>query len=223
MTKTIRADSWAAKLTPDQQMELYRKAKQFGVWTQTVQWAVTEYKLSKVPKQTAFYQWMRGMREEEQRQRIENAAITATEADALGKKAPRDETIIAALKARILEAALAGNAREAAELTRIADILHRHLVEEKKLALAERHLQLIEQEKAGEVKKLRGELTAAQEEAKQNKKTPLVAIYKDGVPLLRRHHNGSEDTVTGQTEQPTSDPAASTPVPPPETPPGDPN
>jgi len=113
----VRTDSWAAKLTPDQQWKLYRKAKESDDWLEALEWAKAELRLDASPSRSAFFNWMSTMRQLECEQRMEEIAIAA----AIGKKVPDDEAIIAAFKMLAVEAGAAGDAKSAGSYARIAD------------------------------------------------------------------------------------------------------
>lgn len=109
----VRTDSWAAKLTEDQSWALYAKARRCQ-WQDAAAWAVAEFELEKSPSRTAFYAWMNQMRQEEHEHRMEQAAIAASEAAALGGTCTKDEALISAFKALATEVALkTGDAKSA--------------------------------------------------------------------------------------------------------------
>ena len=109
----VRTDSWAAKLTEDQSWALYAKARRCQ-WQDAAAWAVAEFGLEKSPSRTAFYAWMNQMRQEEHEHRMEQAAIAASEAAALGGTCTKDEALISAFKALATEVALkTGDAKSA--------------------------------------------------------------------------------------------------------------
>lgn len=118
MAKT-RTDSWAAALTEEQSWTLYYKAMRCQ-WQEAAAWAVKEFELERSPSRTGFYGWLKQMRAQEHEHRMGEAAIAAAEAAALGKKATKDEALIAALKTLATEAALNTDAKTASALIQSA-------------------------------------------------------------------------------------------------------
>jgi len=119
----IRVDSWAAKLTPDQQWKLYDKARQSNVWTEAVDWAKEEFHLDLSPSRSAFFSWMVAMRKLESERRIEEISVAAAEAVALAKKTPRDKALFATFKMLAVEAAIAGNTKAASTYIQLAETI----------------------------------------------------------------------------------------------------
>lgn len=112
MAKT-RTDSWAASLTAEQAWTLYAKSRRCQ-WQVAADWAVEEFGLAKAPSRTAFFAWRAQMHAEEHEHRMEQAAIAAADAAALGQKVTKDEALIAAFKALATEVALTtGDAKSA--------------------------------------------------------------------------------------------------------------
>lgn len=133
MSKT-RTDSWAAGLTEEQSWTLYYKAMRCP-WQEASAWAEKEFGLERGPSRTAFYEWLKTMRAQEHEHRMGQAAIAAAEAAALGKKATKDESLIAALKTLATEAALNTDAKTASALIQSAMAIKDRLQKQKDLDL----------------------------------------------------------------------------------------
>ena len=133
MAKT-RTDSWAAGLTEEQSWTLYYKAMRCH-WNDAAAWAVKEFELERMPSRTGFYEWLKAMRAAEHEHRMGQAAIAAAEAAALGKKATKDESLIAALKTLATEAALNTDAKTASALIQSAMAIKDRVQKENDLAL----------------------------------------------------------------------------------------
>ena len=133
MAKT-RIDSWAAGLTEEQGWTLYYKAMRCE-WQAAAAWAVKEFGLERTPSRTGFYDWLKVMRSQEHEHRMGQAAIAAAEAAALGQKATKDESLIAALKTLATEAALVSDAKTASSLIQSAMAIKDRLQAEKALDL----------------------------------------------------------------------------------------
>lgn len=133
----IRTDSWAAALTEDQQWELYARSKQRGPWTVPAQWAVKEYGIA-MPSQSGFYRWRNAMRASEHDHHMEQAAIAAAEAAALGGKATKDEALVSAFKALATEAALETDAKTAIAFVQSAVAIHDRIIKQRELELKSR-------------------------------------------------------------------------------------
>lgn len=113
----VRADSWAALLTPEQQWALYDHHYQVvhGKWELSAAWAEKEFKLTRRPSRAAFYEWkaqmdeLEAVRAEEIRnvtsERIANAAEGIDIADEKIKRALLAEAMNRALIERNPEAA----------------------------------------------------------------------------------------------------------------------
>lgn len=134
----VRTDSWAAKLTEDQSWALYAKARRCQ-WQDAAAWAVAEFDLEKSPSRTAFYAWMNQMRQEEHEHRMEQAAIAASEAAALGGTCTKDEALISAFKALATEVALkTGDAKSASAFISAAMAIKDRLQKAEELKLKDR-------------------------------------------------------------------------------------
>lgn len=96
-----------------------------------------------------------------------------------------------------LKSALAGDAKAAVEMTRIADTFHGHLMKGKALALAERRFELIKGDTAREMQKLREEKSAAEEAPKRNEKQPLVIDFHGGLPPVYAHQDNEQKENEG--------------------------
>jgi len=145
--------SWGIKLTPDQQWDLYCRAKQRGVlWTQAVDWAVAECGLDKRPSRSAFYRWLKEMDAEASRRRLEEAASATAEAVTLGKSTPSNEDLVATFKTLALKATIEGDFQAAAACLKNADVIHAQLIKDKTLDLARRRLKMLERAEKRETK-----------------------------------------------------------------------
>jgi len=123
----MRTDSWAAKLTEEQQWELYGKSKQSDTpWTQVVKWAVQEYGLDKTPSQSAFYRWRDSMRKDEIKHRIDEVICSTNKFFG----AIPDDELVATFKTLAAEAALNGDAKTAAILIQCTATLHDHALKQ---------------------------------------------------------------------------------------------
>lgn len=113
----LRADSWAALLTPEQQWALYDYHYQVakGKWELSAAWAVKEFELAKGPSRAAFYNWkdpmddLEKVRHQEIRtiadQRIEEAARNIEVADPKIQRALMAEAMSRAMVEKDPEAA----------------------------------------------------------------------------------------------------------------------
>lgn len=134
----IRADSWAASLTPEQSWLLYNKSLRCK-WELAAAWAVKEFGLEKAPSRTAFYAWRNAMHDEEHEHRMEQAAMAAADAAALGEKVTKDEALIAAFKAIATEVALqTGDGKTTKAFIESAVKIQEKILETKELVLKER-------------------------------------------------------------------------------------
>ncbi len=169
-----RIDSWAADLGEDQAWTLYYKALRCQ-WNEAAAFAVKEFGLESMPSRTAFYKWMRQMRESEHEHRMGQAAIAAAEAAALGHKATKDEAIVQALKALATEAALQSDAKTANSLIASAMAIKDRLLKTEEVRLRTRAQSVKEEELKIAQQKLEIELAKsakAVETLKQDKLTP---------------------------------------------------
>ena len=137
MTKT-RTDSWAASLTEEQSWTLYYKARTCP-WQDAAAWAAKEFDLPNAPSRTAFYGWLKQMRQDEHAHRMEQAAIAAAEAAALGKTCTKDEALINAFKALGTEVALTtGDAKTSSSFILSAMAIKDRLQKEAELKIKDR-------------------------------------------------------------------------------------
>lgn len=162
MAKT-RTDSWAASLTAEQAWTLYAKSRRCQ-WQVAADWAVEEFGLAKAPSRTAFFAWRAQMHAEEHEHRMEQAAIAAADAAALGQKVTKDEALIAAFKALATEVALTtGDAKSASAFVNSAMAIKDRLQKEEELKLKNRAQDVKEDELKIAQKKL--EILQAKEAA----------------------------------------------------------
>lgn len=134
----VRTDSWAASLTEEQSWTLYYKARTCQ-WQEATAWAVKEFNLPKVPSRTAFFAWRDQMRQDEHAHRMEQAAIAAAEAAALGKTCTKDEALINAFKALGTEVALTtGDAKTSSSFILSAMAIKDRLQKEAELKIKDR-------------------------------------------------------------------------------------
>lgn len=134
----LRQDSWATRLTEEQSWKLYYRSRQ-AQWQDAVKWATDEFNLAEVPSRSAFYRWLKYMRAMEHSHRMEEAAVAAAEAAALGKTCTKDEALIAAFKSLATETALStGNAKDASSFIASAMAIKDRLLHDQKIALEAR-------------------------------------------------------------------------------------
>jgi len=126
----LRSNSWAAKLTKEQQWELYEKSKQPDMLscTKVIEWAAQEYGLRKSPSIAAFYRWKAAMRKDELMHRI--TAVMCSTKKFL--KAVPDDALIATFKTLAAEAALNDDAKTAGILIQSAATVHDHAIRQRK-------------------------------------------------------------------------------------------
>lgn len=134
---TVRTDSWAAGLTEEQAWALYDKARRCQ-WHEAAAWAAAEFGLGRAPSRTAFYGWLAQMRAAEHEHRMREAATAAAEAAALGGRATKDESLIAAFKALATEAALRTDAKTAVGFVESAMAIKDRLQKEREIELKAR-------------------------------------------------------------------------------------
>ena len=135
---TIRTDSFAAALTEEQAWALFAKSRRCD-WQDAAQWAVKEFGLERMPSRTAFYEWRKRMARDEHEHRMEQAAIAAADAAALGEKCTKDEALIQAFKALATEVALTtGDAKTAGSFVISAMAIKDRLLDAQELKLKER-------------------------------------------------------------------------------------
>ena len=134
----LRQDSWATRLTEEQAWKLYYRARG-AQWQDAVKWASDEFALAEVPSRSAFYRWLKFMRGLEHAHRMEQAAVAAAEAAALGRTCTKDEALIAAFKSLATETALSsGNAKDAVSFVNAAMAIKDRLLHDQKIALEAR-------------------------------------------------------------------------------------
>lgn len=135
MAAKLRKDSWATRLTEEQSWQLYYRARG-AQWQDAVRWAAEEFGLAEAPSRSAFYRWLAWMRSEEHAHRMEQAAVAAAEAAAIGKTCTKDEALIGAFKSLATEAALAaGNAKDAVSFVNAAMAIKDRLQRQRDLDL----------------------------------------------------------------------------------------
>ena len=117
----VRADSWAALLTPEQQWALYNHHYEIvhGKWELSCAWAEKEFELPSRPSHNAFYEWLKKMNELED---IHNEEIR-TLADERAKSAAAgltvgSETMRQALTAKMMDLILVSGDLKAADIVK---------------------------------------------------------------------------------------------------------
>ena len=117
----VRADSWAALLSPEQQWALfnYRYEVVHGKWELSCAWAEKEFELSRRPSRAGFYTWLEQMNKLEE---IHNEEIR-TIADERAKSAAAQltvgsETMRQALTAKMMDLILVSGDLKAADIVK---------------------------------------------------------------------------------------------------------
>ena len=117
----VRADSWAALLSPEQQWALfnYHYEVVHGKWELSCAWAEKEFELSRRPSRAGFYTWLEQMNKLEE---IHNEEIR-TIADERAKSAAAQltvgsETMRQALTAKMMDLILVSGDLKAADIVK---------------------------------------------------------------------------------------------------------
>lgn len=113
----VRADSWAALLTPEQQWALYNHHYQVvhGKWELSCAWAEKEFELSRRPSRAGFYTWLGQMNELEELHNEEIRTLADERAKtAASKLTVGSETMRQALTAKMMDLILVAKDPEAA-------------------------------------------------------------------------------------------------------------
>lgn len=117
----VRADSWAALLSPEQQWALfnYHYEVVHGKWELSCAWAEKEFELSRRPSRAGFYTWLEQMNKLEE---IHNEEIR-TIADERAKSAAAQltvgsETMRQALAAKMMDLILVSGDLKAADIVK---------------------------------------------------------------------------------------------------------
>jgi len=201
----IRADSWAAKLTPPQQWKLYRKARQSDDWTEALGWAKEEFHLDINPSRSAFFNWMAAMRKLEGQRRLEEISTAAAEAVALGKKMPKDEVLFSTFKMLAVEAALTSNVKAAGTYMQIASTLQN--LHYKKLDIERKEAERKEFDRAA---------TIARDAGRRFFLLQTAAKYGMSVPEAIEHYKARNRVLDGYVkqmfEQPKDEPVKDAPL-----------
>ena len=113
----VRADSWAALLTPEQQWALYNHHYQVvhGKWELSCAWAEKEFELSRRPSRAGFYTWLGQMNALEELHNEEIRTLADERAKtAASKLTVGSETMRQALTAKMMDLILVAKDPEAA-------------------------------------------------------------------------------------------------------------
>ena len=145
----VRADSWAALLTPEQQWALFNHHYEVvhGKWELSCAWAEKEFELSRRPSRAGFYAWLEQMNELED---IHNEEIR-TLADERAKSAAAQltvgsETMRQALTAKMMDLILVAKDPEAADkVMKIVTSMVMGSVAEKNVELKAQEVELKQQ------------------------------------------------------------------------------
>ena len=189
----VRADSWAALLTPEQQWALFNHHYEVvhGKWDLTCAWAEKEFELSRRPTRAAFYSWLEQMNELEE---IHNEEIR-TLADERAKSAASkltvgSETMRQALTAKMMDLILVAKDPEAADkVMKIVTSMVMGSVAEKNVELKAKEVEL----KQSAEKRKDEELALAREKFEAAEKR-LNAV-KDAVKTAKTGGGLTEETL----------------------------
>lgn len=114
----VRADSWAALLSPEQQWALFNHHYQVvhGKWQLSCAWAEKEFELSRRPSRAAFYEWLDQMNALEEAHNEEIRTLADERAkNAAAQLTVGSETMRQALTAKMMDLILVAKDPDAAD------------------------------------------------------------------------------------------------------------